>query len=448
LGGDTAAPGSDRVFIVPADGGKPVQIVPQVASALLPVWSPDSQHLLVTGTADPLSAERWYVVSIHDGHAVDTKSRLLELYGMRQEVWRGDQVIVSSFRHGPKSLWVTRIAPGTWRAADSEEQVASGTEYYANASASIDGQIVFSGTTRKNQVWSLPLDGELGQVLGEPQRITAGVRLDSQVAISADGKTACYSRMDSTGARSVYVKNLQDGSEVLRVGPDVALPTISADGSKIAYVRFWKNNERIEVVRTTGGEPEQLSPECNGCVIADWSHQNDRLLYYGRDAAPGQIFVLDVNTGVTNFVAGGAGHNLYEPRFSPDDRWLSFLESAGGKSRVWLAPLRDGLVAVDPSKWIAVTAGDTWDDKPRWSPGGGVIYYTSDQDGFVCLWGRRLHPATRQPVGPAFAVRHFHDAHLSMTNLMLPVLSLGVARDRLVFILGDHTANIWTTRLR
>jgi Tol biopolymer transport system component/DNA-binding winged helix-turn-helix (wHTH) protein len=447
MGGDTAAAGSNGVFIVPAEGGRPLAIAPDFVSALWPVWSPDSQHLLIAASADPLAPLQWYVVPVQGGRPVDTRLRLPERYQfphlLQPEVWRADRIVFSTYRRGPSSLWETHIAPETWRVSDSAKPLTSGTEHYASASASDDGQIVFSSTIRKNQVWSVPVAGELGRVLGDPERITEGVHPDMQVALSADGRIACYVRSNSAGGLSMYVKDFITGAETLRRGPGVQVPTISADGSRIAYRTWEAKKARIEVVRTSGGAPEQLSLKCEACLVGDWSHQNDRLLYYGSDDAPGQIFVMDLPTGRTTRVAGGAGHNLYEPRFSPDDHWLSFLETSAGKTRVWIAPMRNRVEAADPGQWIAVTDGEAWDDKPRWSPGGSMIYYTSDRDGFVCVWGRRLDPVTRLPLGAPFAVKHFHAARLSMVDLRLDVLSLGVARDRLVLILGEHTGNIW-----
>lgn len=452
LGGDVAAAGHNHVFIVPAGGGTPRPVLPEFASALWPVWAEDSRHLLVSATRDPLSPLGWFVVDVYSGRATDAKLQLPSRYKFglpHQQIWSGNRILFSTWKQGPTSLWETHITAETWQVSESAEQLTSGTQHHVRASAAADGQIVFDGTTKKNQVWTVAIASEEGRVLGRPEKVTEGVAYDSQAAASTDGRTACYTRRDSRGEGDIFVKDFNTGIETLRVrGPRVAFPTISADGSRIAYLHGVGNRQAIEVARTSGGEPEQVLADCQGCVVSDWSHQNDRLSYYGADASPGQIFVLTLATGRTELVAGAAGHNLYESRFSPDDHWVSFLETVvGGHSRVWVAPLQNGRTATDSTTWIPVTEGDAWDDKPRWSPGGSMVYYTSDRDGFTCLWARHLDPVTRRPLGPSKAVQHFHSARLSMTDLMLSTLSLAVARDRLVFILGEHTGNIWTARL-
>jgi hypothetical protein len=77
----------------------------------------------------------------------------------------------------------------------------------------------------------------------------------------------------------------------------------------------------------------------------------------------------------------------------------------------------------------------------------GTFVAEANLDGFTCLWARHLDPVTRHPWGASFAVQHFHSARLSMNDLVLGTLSLAVGRDRLVFILGEHTGNIFATRL-
>jgi len=44
-------------------------------------------------------------------------------------------------------------------------------------------------------------------------------------------------------------------------------------------------------------------------------------------------------------------------------------------------------------------------------------------------------------------IQHFHKKGLSGRNLYLGTPDIAVARDRLVFNLGEHTGNIWLTPL-
>jgi Tol biopolymer transport system component len=55
-----------------------------------------------------------------------------------------------------------------------------------------------------------------------------------------------------------------------------------------------------------------------------------------------------------------------------------------------------------------LTSGEYRDDKPQLSPDGNTMYFTSNRDGFICVWALRLDPKTKRPLGAPFAIQHFH----------------------------------------
>jgi hypothetical protein len=57
----------------------------------------------------------------------------------------------------------------------------------------------------------------------------------------------------------------------------------------------------------------------------------------------------------------------------------------------------------------------------RWSPGGRVLYFASDRDGFTCL-----HAAAEQA-----------------GNLGVSYRGFGVAKDKLVLTIERRAGNIW-----
>jgi hypothetical protein len=199
------------------------------------------------------------------------------------------------------------------------------------------------------------------------------------------------------------------------------------------------------MTRTSGGAPERIC-DCAG-LAEDWSRDNSKLLYLERKDADMEIFVLDVGTGSRRLVARHPPNDLFHGRFSPDGRWISFMEVLRNRrSRIWIAPFVNGMES-DPTTWIPLTTGEWWDDVPRWSPFGSLIYFMSDRDGFRCIWAQRLDRATRRPAGEPFAVVHFHTAR-SLMNIWLPFLSLEVGRDSLIFNMGEVTANDGSSRPR
>ena len=92
--------------------------------------------------------------------------------------------------------------------------------------------------------------------------------------------------------------------------------------------------------------------------------------------------------------------------------------------------------------WITVTSGGN-DDKPRWSPDSRTLYFMSERDGFRCVWGQRIDPASLTLVGQAFPVYHSHRARRSMKNIPLSAFSMWIAGNELFFIQAEQTGNIW-----
>jgi hypothetical protein len=105
--------------------------------------------------------------------------------------------------------------------------------------------------------------------------------------------------------------------------------------------------------------------------------------------------------------------------------------------------VQDG-VAAGRDQWIRVGEPDVWTDKPRWSPDGNLLYFTSERDGFHCIWAQRLDASTKRPAAPPVEIFHFHNARLSTANIGYAQLEISVAADKIVLNLGELTGNIWT----
>lgn len=86
-------------------------------------------------------------------------------------------------------------------------------------------------------------------------------------------------------------------------------------------------------------------------------------------------------------------------------------------------------------------------EAPNWSPDANFLYFWSERDGSPCLWAQRLDPATKRASGMPLGIQHFHSRGLSWRNLYLGAPDIAVARDQIVFNLGEHTGNIWMTEL-
>jgi dipeptidyl aminopeptidase/acylaminoacyl peptidase len=96
--------------------------------------------------------------------------------------------------------------------------------------------------------------------------------------------------------------------------------------------------------------------------------------------------------------------NLWQPRSSPDDRWVAFVAikrtDPQGAAAIHVVPSTGG-------EWIPITTGPDWNDKPRWAPDGKTIFFISNRGGFFNVWGQRFDTENGQTVDEPFRVSNF-----------------------------------------
>jgi eukaryotic-like serine/threonine-protein kinase len=205
---------------------------------------------------------------------------------------------------------------------------------------------------------------------------------------------------------------------------------------------------RIYVASVNGGSPKMIVDGQN-LYAWDWSLDNRRLLFDMPDGP--RVHVADVLARHEKVLLAKPGYGLFQAKFSPDDLAIALIGcwSAGGDApqcQIFVAPIESGAPAA-PERWMAIDHSGRWDDKPRWSPNGKLIYFISDRDGYFCLWAQRVESRTKRLIGTPFAVYHFHNSRLSMANVAdVGVLEFDVAKDKIVFGLGELTGNIWSLR--
>jgi Tol biopolymer transport system component len=155
---------------------------------------------------------------------------------------------------------------------------------------------------------------------------------------------------------------------------------------------------------------------------------------------------LDIASRRKTPLIASPDYSLFEPCFSPNGLWVSFNATTLSSSRIYVAAFR-GPEPIPQNEWLAVTSGDPWDDNPRWSPNGNLMYFTSEIDGFRCISAQRMDPGTKRPQGPPIPIYHSHHARRSLLNVGLAALKISVARDRIVFTMGERSGNIWMAKL-
>jgi Tol biopolymer transport system component len=446
-GGEGGATGRRFIFVAPTSGGEPVPVQSNLTGLLEGIWSPDSRSLLLAGADSKTAAREWCMVEIEGGTTRCLgAAESLKPYGIGvpdPTAWVGDYVYCAAATGDAQNLWRVRLAGNRARVVSAERLTTStGQESQPSVAIRADGaqQVAFASGNQKLAIWSVPLAAG-GRASGEVQRLSGGSVNQFWPSITPDGKRLAY-RSGFGATASIRVKDLQTGKE-LQMVEGANYPVISADGNRLAFSAGPRGVMSFSLNETV---PEKIAQE--RMRPDGWSPDGRWLLLMTLDGRS-SIHVYDATARRVTAIVSHPSWPVHSPRFSPDERWISFHVSPSPTTRqIFVAPFRDGAVGAQDT-WVPVTDGKGLDREPRWGPNGKLIYFLSDREGYRCIWGQAVDPARGSPVGSPFAVFHAHSARLTLnlgTDTALNGLS--IAAGKIVVAMAENTGNVWLGTVR
>ena len=438
------------MYLVPPEGGtarsfQPGFVVfPYAGTGPVPVWSSDGKFVLFFGA--PVQDRKkgdWWVAPLEGGPPVPTGAAVSLLQSDRPTyplAWFQNRVIFGKGTtvEGFNLFWTT-IAAGRWKISAAFRPLTAGPGIQADVAIAKDGRMVFAGMTGVTSLWALPIDPKQGGAAGEPRPITRDQLVKTQPCISRDGSRLAYGAYGShrAGDLQVRIREMESGSETAiaaRATATLLFPQLSASGSALAY-RDTMDGKFHSLLVT--GEGEASREVCEDCIIRGfYSNPKDAIVQYGNG-----LFRQSLSTGSRIPVFDASEGMVRDASLSLDNRWLAVLLSKpSGVNAIYISPVRDK--AVSEREAILLLEGHSYEDSPRWSADGDLIYFISEQDGYTCIWAQRLDEATKRPIGIAFGIHHIHQAR-SRLNWPRGWGPISVGRDELVFGMGELTGNIW-----
>ena len=276
--------------------------------------------------------------------------------------------------------------------------------------------------------------------------------------VSGDGRHLYFASTQHRPTADIYVQEV--GSRVVTRltsdrGQDV-MPSISPDGTRIAFASNRAGNWDIWVMPATGGKAIQVTTDPGHDLHPSWSPDGQHLVFsrLGQTSGRWEMWVSDVFNNVrTQFIGyglfpewspvAGTGINgwdqilfqrsrergkrtfavwtvdfdlaslqagnetqivsnpdtaLINPTWSPDGQWITF--SAVPNPEKWIGadgnsiPPSAGvwMIGADGRNELPLTAGDSIDMMPAWSP-TGQVFFVSDRNGAENLWAVDIQPA-------------------------------------------------------
>jgi hypothetical protein len=228
----------------------------------------------------------------------------------------------------------------------------------------------------------------------------------------------------------------------------------SPDGKAIAYSLFRPDRpppgEWVLAVRRLAGTERLLSRWSTKSVFlpSGWTANGRAILgsylspiYTG----PGALALWSSSTPASapeRMLIADPRSQLWQGRFSPDGRWLSFVATSRegpGSMKLVVAPAT-GAPAPD---WTRIAPEHEWADKPRWAPDGRTLYFLSRHPtSFYNLWGIRFDPDRGKPRGEPFMVTRLDSPGLVISPL-IGESEIGISARRAMLTMATVSGSIW-----
>jgi Tol biopolymer transport system component/predicted Ser/Thr protein kinase len=447
-----------RIYIVPVNGGTAESFlsgwgVLRPPAGVGPVFSPDGRRVLFYGAPfdDPRRRD-WWVAPTDGGEpwSSEVSKEILDLDAVVFPVaWLpGRLLVLAGTTIEGINLYSVQITD-EGRMMGPPTPLTAGPGMTWCPSVAENGRIALTRFSWVIHLWEVSLDPRTAGAAGPPRRITDDAAPKFSFSLTRDGDHLAYSTYAGPrGDRRAEIV-LQDRTSHQTSVPVTltqeqvstsAYPRLSGDGTMLS----WLTRSDGQWVSWVAPLADPVGRElCRGCALVDF-FDNRREVLVERDNA---LYRRTLDDGAESPALELEGRVLLDEDLSADERWL-VVQTGEPDGTVAIFAVPFDRPNAEPDSWIEIVTGPRWSGAPRWSMDGGALYFLSDRDDFICVWGQRLDPVSKAPIGEPFPVVHAHTSkmqHLAMARFMW---TLEVGGDRLVFNAGDMSGDVYTAMLQ
>jgi Tol biopolymer transport system component len=344
---------SQQVFVLPASGGAPRELLNGISS----VWDPYGQRMYYF-TREPAGGTRLSRIEIDEG--------------------------TGKLKGEPKTVGLL-------------------TGLVKDLAISLDGRhLAASELEGSLNLTRLPLNANGDAPAGPEEVLSSGQVFDRHPAMSLDGRSIAY-MSNRLGPAELWILRLGTTHPIRLDLPGQDAGVIAAnwlpDSQKLSVVRGSSTGKNLLwIVAADGSHAEQLpvppfiAAPGEGYPV---SPDGRTIPYISRSGSNYQLFAFDLITRQSRQITTTPG-DKYSGSWSPDGRWVVYSSNASGSVQVW----RIGANGGQPER---MTRGDDRIRHAFYSPDGRWLYYQPNHQNIYGM------PAGG---GPAQQVTHFPEAGL------------------------------------
>jgi serine/threonine protein kinase/Tol biopolymer transport system component len=415
--------------------------------AALPFWSPDSRSIAfgAGGKLKKIAVSDGQVVTICDATTLigGTWSRdgvILFAPGNRTPLYRvaaagGEPARVTMldrsrgenthrYPHflpdGRRFVYLARSSRADESGIYAGSLDSAATTRVAGADSSVayaaPGYLLFA---RRGALVAQPVDAATLRSRGEPIQVAADVgysSADSRAAFSLSEHGEIAYQTSASAPRSELASFTRSGQRLDLPGAagNIADPTLSFDGTRVAVMRWANATSDVWVVDETRASTSRLTLDPAVDYAPIWSPDGGSIVFASNRDGPSDLFTIPSGGGArdASLVAsaevkhptdwaldgrlivfesrseqtdwdlwtvpagGGRAVPLLQTEFAerlgrlaPNGRWLAYVSNETGRDEVYVRPFPPAA-----GKWMISTAGGT---EPRWRRDGGELFYVA-----------------------------------------------------------------------
>ena len=345
---------------------------------------------------------------------------------------------------------------------DGPLRVTTAGEWDGRPAVAADGSLAFASSTAARRVWLFEVDASGRALAAAPRPLTPPEWNATQPSLSPDGESL-VAQAWPIGAAEHEVRLVPVGGashrRLRRIGADemIFMTHWSPDGRRLLYgYRFGVSGARrrssIRLLDLATLQESNVTTDAPFTAADNpwgWSRDGRSVLANGSRYADVRFAIVRLPMAAApaaeraaTVLVSSADHGLWNASESPDGRWVLYQSQEVREARessLFVMPAGGG-----PAR--PLTGPGEWDDYPRWSADGRIVYFVSRRGGRFGLWGIGFDPERGAANGPAFEVSPFSPAQGSIDLEDLGFTSLSVAGRRLALPLQLRTGGIWLLR--